>query len=33
VNEFIQLQKVKLGKGENWIQLTLRPVRYPQPTS
>ena len=34
VNEFIQLQKVKLGeKGDNWIQLTLLPVRYPQPTS
>jgi hypothetical protein len=34
VNEFIQLQKVKLGeKGDNWIQLTLMAVRYPQPTS
>ena len=35
VNEFVQLQKTNLGgkKGENWIQLTLRVVRYPQPTS
>jgi hypothetical protein len=34
VNQYIQAQKVKLGeKGDNWIQLTLRVVRYPQPTS